>query len=271
MATIVIPKRPQLWNRPGGVPQINRDSPQAAGLQLWITASTGGLNSAAISSGNLSDRSLRQWPSAFQNNGTCFFFSFPFGGAGANWNGSTERLEIPNFLPPKNITVAAWVRGPVGAPSWSNIIEGSRSAGGAFGMWKSGNGNFWHWRWSETSANDFGAWVPGNVTYLVGTNDGVTAKAYQDGRLVFSTASARTTPTSAVCTVGQSGAGEPFANDGQIADVRVYNYAWNQSQVTDGYNGRTRWDLYWVPKTYITFDTAVASSFLPRLAVLGAG
>lgn len=55
---------------------------------------------------------------------------------------------------------------------------------------------------------------------------------------------------------------------GGMADFRIYNYQMNDRQALDLYTRAARWDLYRTPPIYFFMGS---SSFLSRLAVLGAG
>ena len=56
---------------------------------------------------------------------------------------------------------------------------------------------------------------------------------------------------------------------GVIADCRIYNYQMSPYQIQMLYEGTSKWDLYWKPSPWLS--VTAASTFLPRLSVLGAG
>lgn len=250
MAAIVVPGRAVGNNRPGGPFILNAASWQARGLEYW-----------AVTPGNGTIKDMSNRRRIVAPNGQIPpLLGFTLGGVGNTFSGLSAAMILKNYTPPNLITVVAWVRGPNGSPSWSNIVECNRGIGGNFGMWKSGNGAFYHWRWSASASSDFGTFVSGANTMLVGVFDGTNAKAYQDGLSVLTTASSRAASTNGDTTFGLSGSGEPFASGGIVVEVRLYNYAWNDMQIWEAYSPETRWDLYWTPSRRVTVDAPTSST-----------
>ena len=96
---------------------------------------------------------------------------------------SKDFVSIPSS-PDFNITsftLAAWVKIPQSIPDgWRTILEHNRWGGNWFGLWKSANGNKFHFRWGNqgNSTSDFNATISADTWYHVaGTFDELEKKA----------------------------------------------------------------------------------------------
>ena len=95
-------------------------------------------------------------------------------------------LASPDFSI-TSFTLATWIKIPKAIPSgWRTIIEHNRWGSNWFGLWKSANGNKFHFRWGNqgNSTSDFNSTINADTWYHVaGTFDAIekTARLYLNG------------------------------------------------------------------------------------------
>jgi hypothetical protein len=158
-----------------------------------------------------------------------------------------------------SFTLAAWVRIPNPIPSgWRTIIEHDRSGSNWFGLWKSNNGQTFHFRWGIDDVSDFSTTISPDTWYHVaGTYDAFeeTASLYLNGNVdrLIQNADIPTAANSALRIGITLQNHEDFV--GTIDDVRVYNRALDESEIHTLFTVTAidifgNLDEYNVPKTY---------------------
>lgn len=177
--------------------------------------------------------------------GDAFAFS---GGSDSVTVAPSSSLGLTGF------TVSAWVE-LSGLPSgWATIVEHDRWNSDWYGLWKSANGNKFHFRWSPGGSADFRGSIGSGIWYhVVGTYSNGMVSLYLNGSL-DSTVTSNSPPVAetAGLRIGQNmDGGEEFP--GTIADVRVYSYALSAAEVANLYTS-TGLVGQW------TFDNDVAPS-----------
>ena len=136
-----------------------------------------------------------------------------------------------------SFTLAAWVRIPAPIPTgWRTIIEHNRWGRNWFGLWKSANGNKFHFRWTNTgkATSDFNTEILPDRWYHVAATyhaDEQTARLYSNGALDKIVQNAD--PPSPELADLQIGINEDGNEDfqGIIDDIRVYNCALDAAQI----------------------------------------
>jgi hypothetical protein len=249
MALTISPGRTFRSVRPQGSFALNASSGQAQGLMLWATTTGPFL------------QDLAQFAPSTYSSGFPRSIGSLVGGLATDFSVVGGHFDIQNFQGPSLLTVSAWVRAPAGAPSWSAILECNRGGLGDFGLWKSGNGAFYHFRWGTgAAASDFGTFTASEYVHLAGTFDGTNARAYQNGLLTFGPTASSRTPITDLLTIGGNTGGEGWG--GTISDVRVYNRALTDTEVWGLYDPVTRWDLYWQPAKRLYIDVPPGPGYL---------
>ncbi len=183
-----------------------------------------------------------------------------FGNAGY-FDGVNDYVEVADndLLDPANaITVAMWFRPDQTLVDFQAVLG------------KGGGASFEKGYEFATSNDQFGFWVNGNthiatttkpangeLTFWVGTYDGKTIKLYKNGSLVSSTNYVGTiTNTTLPFRIGRPAedGGNNLYVQGMFDDVRVYNRAFTQAEITSLYN--------WAPGPieYLKFDENTGSS-----------
>ena len=144
--------------------------------------------------------------------------------------------ESPDFSI-TSFTLAVWVKIPAPIPDgWRTIIEHNRFGSNWFGLWKSANGNKFHFRWanSGTATSDFNTEISPDTWYHVAaiydSNEQV-ARLYLDGGLDKVVRNADPpSPELSDLRIGINGDGnEDF--QGIIDDLRVYNCVLEESEI----------------------------------------
>jgi len=136
-----------------------------------------------------------------------------------------------------SFSLAAWVKIPSPILSgWRTIIEHNRFGSNWFGLWKSANGNKFHFRWTNTgtATSDFNAEIsPDSWYHVVATYDAdeQTARLYLNGGLDKTIENAdRPAAELSELRIGINGdGGEDF--QGILDDVRVYNCVLNEAEI----------------------------------------
>ena len=170
--------------------------------------------------------------------------------------------ESPDFSM-TSFTLAAWVKIPNPIPGgWRTIIEHDRSGSNWFGLWKSNNGNFFHFRWGIDDASDFSTTISPDTWYHVaGTYDafGKTARMYINGNLdrTIQNADLPTAANSALRIGITLQNHEDFI--GIIDDVRVYNRALDETEINEMFTVTStdfsdNFNENHFPKTYQLFN-----------------
>lgn len=136
-----------------------------------------------------------------------------------------------------SFTLTAWVKLPSPIPEgWRTIIEHDRGGDNWFGLWKSANGNVFHFRWGASGnvTADFTSQINPNAWYFVaGTFDAEqkTARLYLNGKLDKEIPNADVPfPHEAGLRIGLNMHGqEEFA--GIIDEVQIYNRVLQESEI----------------------------------------
>jgi hypothetical protein len=176
-------------------------------------------------------------------------FSFNNGGA-VVFDGINDYVQINNFnnKPSAQITCEAWIK-PTRASVGTGTIRGgviSATSNMYFGIIDSiDGGSTMSLHWANNTNN--GSQRPGSVagsipnnawSYIAGTYDGSTSRAYINGVEVWSAAQTGTVPDSTY-VVGTYGAGltDGVHNfNGHIAIARIYNRGLSGAEVLQNYN-----------------------------------
>ena len=160
-----------------------------------------------------------------------------------------------------SFTLAAWVNIPQPIPSgWRNIIEHNRWGNNWFGLWKSANGNKFHFRWTNNgnATSDFSSTIsPDNWYHVAATYDATQRKAklYLNGNLdkIIQNADVPE-PTDAELRIGINlDNSEDFK--GIIDDVRVYNRVLDDTEIkglltVTSIEDKNEFDNEFLPNTY---------------------
>jgi len=142
--------------------------------------------------------------------------------------------ESPDFSM-TSFTLSAWVKIPNPIPAgWRTIIEHNRSGSNWFGLWKSNNGNMFHFRWGVDDVSDFLTIISADNWYhVVGTYNAFeeSARLYLNGSLDRTIQNADAPiATNAALRIGINlNNNEDFI--GIIDDVRIYNRALDASEI----------------------------------------
>ena len=138
-----------------------------------------------------------------------------------------------------SFTLAAWVKIPQSIPDgWRTIVEHNRWGGNWFGLWKSANGNKFHFRWGNEgiSTSDFNATIsPDSWYHVAGTYDPITktARLYLNGNLdkVIQNADAPVATSSEMRIGLNMDNNEEFM--GIIDDLRIYNRVLDANEIEE--------------------------------------
>jgi len=160
-------------------------------------------------------------------------------GKALKFDSNQEFVTIPSSSDFSNtsFTISAWVKIPNSITSgWQTIIEHNRWGGNWFGLWKSDNGNKFHFRWGDDGSTDFNTNISANRWYHVAATfdaDQEIAKVYLDGEL-DKTLQSSDVPDLEIgeLVIGRNYDGEE-AFKGIIDDLRIYNMALDESEIND--------------------------------------
>jgi hypothetical protein len=154
------------------------------------------------------------------------------------FNGSSDKVDVPSNsnLGLTKFSVVGWVYLASMPAGWATIMEHNRWGSNWYGLWKSANGNKFHFRWSSDGMADFQSTIVPRVWYHVaGTYSNGKACLYLNGSK-DSCVTVGSAPTAAVATsrIGLNlDGGEGFP--GNIYDIRVYDDVLSDSQISDLY------------------------------------
>ncbi len=183
------------------------------------------------------------------------------GNTALEFDGDKDYITIPESpdFSMTSFTLSAWVKISNPIPSgWRTIIEHNRSGSNWFGLWKSNNGNMFHFRWGIDDASDFSTSIlPDTWYHVAGTYDEFekAARLYLNGNLDRTIQNA----DMPIATLSALRIGITLQNHedfvGSIDDVRVYNRALDESEINQlftvssvDFPGNTSYDL--VPDNY---------------------
>ena len=164
------------------------------------------------------------------------------------FDGTNDYVRIAplTIMPTTQITMEAWIK-PTRTVSTGTVRGGVISATNTtyLGIFNSLNGTTHSLHWANTTDSSrpysFDGSIPNNVwTYIAGTWDGVTSRAYINGSSVWSAAQTGTI-ASATYVVGTYGSGltDGLHNfQGQIAIARMYSVNLTASQILGNYNAQ---------------------------------
>lgn len=165
-----------------------------------------------------------------------------------SFNGSNNYLTISSFAskPTTAITCEAWIKPTKPTVGTGTIRGGAISCTnstylGIIDSTDGGNTFSMHWA-SQTSASRLYNWngsIPNNQwSYLVGTYDGTTSRAYLNGVEIWSTAQSGTIPdgTYVIGTYGQILQDGVHNFQGVIPYARIYNRALSSLEVQQNFN-----------------------------------
>jgi len=159
-----------------------------------------------------------------------------------DFDGINDRVDVvsDSSLSTTSLTLSAWVymQGPL-LGGLHTIVEHNRLGANWYGLWESQNGNLFQFRWANSGFTDFLTTISPNTWYhVVGTYDASTqtVKTYVNGALDSIVGSFTTpTPLTAGVRIGRNQAGSEALN-GIIDDVRIYDVALDDAEVTQLYN-----------------------------------
>lgn len=162
-------------------------------------------------------------------------------GIALEFNTSLDFVTIPASpdFSITSLTLAAWVKIPQSIPSgWRNIIEHNRWGNNWFGLWKSANGNKFHFRWANEgyATSDFNSTISPDLWYHVAATFNAiekTARLYLDGNIDKTIQNADVPePVTAELRIGLNLDDiEDF--NGIIDDVRVYNRVLSDIEINE--------------------------------------
>ncbi len=145
--------------------------------------------------------------------------------------------ESPDFST-THFTLTAWVKFPGSiSEGWRTIVEHNRWGNNWYGLWKSANGNTFHFRWANAgnATSDFSSTIAADRWYHVaGTYDGETntARLYLDGvldKVIRNTASVRS--EKADLRIGINLEGNEELN-GIVDDIRIYKRVLDAGEIS---------------------------------------
>ena len=170
-------------------------------------------------------------------------------GRTVTFDGTNDYVRIAplTIMPTTQITMDAWIK-PTRAVSTGTVRGGVISATnttylGIFNSVDGGSTHSLHWANTTDSSRPYSydGNIPNNVwSYIAGTWDGSTSRAYVNGSQVWSSAQTGTI-ASATYVVGTYGSGltDGLHNfQGQISVARMYNIGLSASQILQNYNAQ---------------------------------
>ena len=243
-----------LYDRPQGIPLLNRDSPQAQGLVGWWP-----LSRAA----DARDYSGFNRHGSFQNGAV--LAPVPEIGYGLRTTASTadnDHISVPDFtLTLGDFTCIVWFIDYSVATSFERLVDKSFD----LGFWLGRNGttsNSWGGGVRE-GTTPFGRFVTledGKLHQIVSRRQGTTHTIIGDGGQVSTsgTVTAQLLSTASLLFgIQASGLGADLT-DGFVADIKMYDWAVPDPIIEHSFAPDTRWDLYWQPRIMVPGFVAAA-------------
>jgi hypothetical protein len=224
---------------------VNRDSPQADGLVYWWAA--------LPCRGTTVLRDFVQAKNAPLSGNAALSLAGPRGW-GMALDGSGDYADTPSLTIPVPFTIMVWVRNDAADGNIRGVFRLDGASTIALYRWSNGRWAFYTGGSLEGDFTQAGVWELVILTY-----DGVTKRLYINGaETVFGAGGASATLSASTGTlrIGGDGFGQHF--NGQIGELRVYNYAQTLSQVKQFWNPATDWDLYDTPYRRFFFVPAGA-------------
>ena len=170
-------------------------------------------------------------------------------GRTVTFDGTNDYIRIAplTIMPTTQITMDAWIK-PTEPVSTGTVRGGVISATnttylGIFNSVDGGSTHSLHWANTTDSSRPYSydGNIPNNVwSYIAGTWDGSTSRAYVNGSQVWSSAQTGTI-ASATYVVGTYGSGLTDGThnfQGQISVARMYNIGLSASQILQNYNAQ---------------------------------
>ncbi len=169
------------------------------------------------------------------NGGSGLNFVTGVSGSAIDFDGSGDSISFSDISLSDQLSVCAWAKSDTANPAWDHIVSEHP------GYFISGNNNgsirFAITTTAEISVNIAAFDQVTSWHHYCGTYDGATIRTYFDGQFK------NETPANGnINTSGQSRIGAYYVNgdndwDGQIDDVRIYNFALPANQIREVYNG----------------------------------
>jgi parallel beta-helix repeat protein len=155
------------------------------------------------------------------------------------FDGNNDYIEIADSssLRVVEMTLEAWVRIPGSLPSgYRGIVQHAYNTDNWYGLWKSGNGNRFHFRWStgDVRRADFSTTIsPDTWYYVVGVLDPVASKAYcyLNGNLDKTVSNPDLPPPSGGSTLIGAALNVSEWFDGTIDEVRISKIARSEAWI----------------------------------------
>jgi hypothetical protein len=164
-------------------------------------------------------------------------------GKAMNFDGSSGYVSVADTSDLRltsSWTVSAWVK-PDALKDYGNIFMKTTNQTNGYGLITLANGS-WNWQqysnssWNDTVGGTAGSLVNNTWSFLTITYDGTTLRTYQNGTLTNSASKTTITSGTAALTIGADTFNGRYF-DGDIDEVRIYNYARSQAQITEDLNG----------------------------------
>jgi lysophospholipase L1-like esterase len=193
-----------------------------------------------------------------------------FGNA-LSFNTPLAEVRIPDSvaLRLKSMTLSAWVYYPETIPEgWKTILEHGRDTHNWYGLWKSGNSDTFHFRWSSRGAMDFATSISAGKWYHVAavldsTSSPATVRLFLNGEL-DSTQTTTLLPIPAIgelCLGNNNLASEGLG--GVLDEVAIYDRALSQEEIRELFGLNANEPPVSQDLSQTTAEDTPASFFLP--------
>lgn len=266
MAAFVFPSRPNDGgNQPPVNARIDRQSPQAVGLEACYPLSTQAYYTDLVKHNNLS----------FDDDNTSSGFRQGYDGIYGRgyFNDGTSGLQAPcagwtsifsNAGAPLSFTARA--RPDVVDSANHYVVTAGASVANNCPLMILNSSNKWRMGFFGLSNADTAASaVAGTPVSLAGTYDGTSVRIYVDGLLKTTQATAAGNVAGGgvvLMSIGEAPYDATHNNfNGFISDVRVYGRCLSDTDVHAIFDPSSRWDLYYQARTWSLFDLGATSSF----------
>ena len=222
-----------LWSNQASAFTISKPSVNNTGLVGWWT-----FDGKDITSGRANDVSGQGNHGNLVNIATSTFYTMGKLGQGFNFDGGDDRINAPNINVTSTFSLSAWIKPTSVASTYA--IMGERSGTSrtwAFYVRPTGQLGF-----TLSAINDYNSSSAGLLAgvwqHVIAVINGTSLTIYKDGVSVYSTTMANTVvnDSTALGIGDQNGdsASSPFL--GSLDDVRIYNRALSQAEITALYN-----------------------------------